>query len=79
MATWHQTQARKRKGFRLYHDTQWSAVTDPPNEGCSVHLFETRGEAIAWAQRQKHTYVLAPANSAAIGFVPLAEGNAPCP
>lgn len=30
MATWHQLHARPQP--RLYHDTLWTVLTDPPND-----------------------------------------------
>jgi hypothetical protein len=63
MATWHQQRARAR----LYHDTLWAVVTDPPGECTSSMLFNTEQEAKAYLERIKalgkgeHTYVLRPA------------------
>ena len=51
MATWHQMQARKRKGFRLYHDTKWSLLHDPLNEMASIMLFDTYRQAYAHLHR----------------------------
>lgn len=41
MATWHQLQARTR----LYHDTQWTVVEDPPNDTRCLVTFDTREQA----------------------------------
>jgi hypothetical protein len=57
MATWHQ----QRRPTKLYHDTSWSAVTDPPGSMRSIMLFTTQAEAEAFAAKVPHTYVLKPA------------------
>jgi hypothetical protein len=66
MATWHQMQARKRPGFKLYHETMWSVLYDPPNEMASIMLFATYREAQAYRSRfspdrSDHTMILRPA------------------
>lgn len=66
MATWHQEQARKRPGFKLYHETKWTVLHDPPNEMASAMLFETAGMARDYRyrlppSRQAHTLILPPA------------------
>lgn len=66
MATWHQQRARTR----LYHDTQWSVVSDPPHDCTAITLCDTEAEARAFLARltalgkASHTYILAPANKA---------------
>lgn len=64
MATWHQ----ERRNARLYHDTQWTVVEDPPNDCRALSTFETRAAAEAWRDKIKalhptwRVYVLQPAN-----------------
>lgn len=62
MATWHQ----KKAGMRLYHETKWTVVDDPPHDCTGLTLCESEEEAEAVAARLKargreHVYVLAPA------------------
>lgn len=68
MATWHQMQARKRPGFRLYHDTKWTVLNDPPGEMSGAMLFETEAEAQAYLDRlpekeRRHSLILRPAKT----------------
>lgn len=64
MATWHQLRVQTR----LYHDTQWTVVEDPPNECRVLALCETEAEANAYRDQSKaqhptwSVYVLKPAN-----------------
>lgn len=57
MATWHQQQ----RPTKLYHDTLWTALTDPVNGMRSCMLFATQAEAEAFAAKVPYTYVLKPA------------------
>ena len=64
MATWHQ----KRSGARLYHDTLWSVVSDPPNQCRAITLCATEHEAREYMERlkargQDHVYILRPAGA----------------
>jgi hypothetical protein len=65
MATWHQS----RRRVRLYHDTAWTVVIDPPNELRCLMLFNTEHEATRHAEsfNAKHSgdtaYVLVPVGS----------------
>jgi len=66
MATWHQSHARPQP--RLWHDTQWTVVVDPPN--AMRHLFRTDTREAAWTYLNylkcsdpsafKHSFILAP-------------------
>ena len=68
MATWHQMQARKRKGFRLFHDTKWTVLTDPPGGMAGMMLFGTEQAAKEYldnlkaAGKGQHSYILRPAS-----------------
>jgi hypothetical protein len=66
MATWHQMRARKRPGFRLFHETKWTVLCDPPGSMASAMLFDTETQAQQWlaglpADRQRHQLILRPA------------------
>jgi hypothetical protein len=66
MATWHQEQARKRPGFKLYHDTKWSVLSDPPGQMASSMLFATYTQAQAYLAKvppeyRAHCVILRPA------------------
>lgn len=62
MATWHQQQ----RAVKLYHDTQWVVVDDPPNDCRSVMRFDTEAAARAYVDCRialgtgDNCYVLAP-------------------
>lgn len=48
MATWHQMQARRRLGFRLFHETLWTVLYDPPGNMASSMRFTTEQAARAY-------------------------------
>jgi hypothetical protein len=64
MSTWHQDQV----SVRLYHDTDWTIVTDPPNQPRTLWREATREDAEAtlarWSARYatdaKYSYILPP-------------------
>lgn len=64
MSTWHQ--ANKR--VRLFHETKWTVVIDPPNQIRTLMLFETKALAEVYMRGLKannpgaaaHSYVLKP-------------------
>lgn len=62
MATWHQN----RRPVRLYHDTKWTIITDPPNGMRTLMLFDTKERAeeilALWkaTSRGQHSYILKP-------------------
>lgn len=64
MSTWHQDHSN----YRLYHDTEWTVVEDPPNDCRALALFDTELEANAWRDQCKRlhpswsVYVLKPAS-----------------
>lgn len=64
MATWHQQQARTK----LYHETKWTVVEDPPNDCMALCLCETEAETVIWQARCKElhptwsVYILKPAS-----------------
>lgn len=68
MATWHQLQ----HPTRLFHDTQWTVVIDPPNEMRTLMTFPTRALADVYMRSLKannprvypHSYILKPAHGA---------------
>ncbi len=49
MASWHQSQARKRNPVRLDHPTMWVVLIDPPGEPASSILHTTQADADACA------------------------------
>ena len=65
MATWHQLQ----RPVKLYRDTQWTVVIDPPNQMRALMTFSTRALADVYMRNLKannpgaypHAYVLKPA------------------
>ena len=64
MATWHQQQSR----CKLYHDTQWTIVTDTPGDVRSLWLEPTEKAAkdrlAVWeanGRNIQYCYVLKPA------------------
>lgn len=56
MATWHQM----RNPVRLYHESKWTVVIDPPNDCRACMLFDTREAAEAYLAKVKHAYILNP-------------------
>lgn len=62
MSTWHQRQ----NSVKLYHDTMWTVVEDPPNDCRTLTLFETEATARVYLDRVKakgkRAYILRPAN-----------------
>lgn len=68
MATWHQLQ----RPVRLFHDTHWTVVIDPPNQMRACMTFSTRQLADVYMRNLKannpavypHSYILKPANRA---------------
>ncbi len=64
MATWHQN----KRPVKLYHDTQWTIVTDPPGGCRSLMTFSSEQSAhdtlALWNEhgRNPHSYILRPAN-----------------
>jgi hypothetical protein len=65
MATWHQN----RNSVKLYHDTDWVIVTDPPGEMRTSMVFKTEARAkeilAMWNEhgRNPHSYILPPASA----------------
>lgn len=45
MSTWHQDQAAHRGASPLFHPTDWTVVTDPPNRTRTVMRVATKEEA----------------------------------
>lgn len=65
MSTWHQRQRPQR----LWHETKWTLVIDPPNGQLTVERFDTPELANEQKQRlmdagQGYVYVLHPQNGA---------------
>jgi hypothetical protein len=66
MATWHQ----QRRPVRLFHETQWTLVTDPPNGMTTLELFtdeEGAKKSLAGLSKHhpelaSHSYILEPAS-----------------
>ncbi len=66
MATWHQQQA---KGVKLYHETDWTVVIDPPNQMTHCYRTSTKELAEVYMRNLKannpgaaqHAYILRPA------------------
>jgi hypothetical protein len=57
MSTWHQQQ----RPVQLWHPTQWTVVTDPPNMMMTVQRFDTSPAADDFVKRgAKHTYLILP-------------------
>jgi hypothetical protein len=64
MATWHQLQ----RPTKLYHDTQWTVVIDPPNRMRGLMLFSSRDLAEVYMRNLKennpgayqYAYILKP-------------------
>lgn len=61
MATWHQNRARTP----LWHDTQWTVVSDPPNDLRTITRCDTQAQAEEYLARIKprepHSYIIRPA------------------
>lgn len=65
MATWHQQQ----RPVKLYHETDWTVVIDPPNQ--MTHLYRASSKDLADVYLRglkannpgaaKHAYILKPA------------------
>ncbi len=65
MATWHQ----KQRPVKLYHETEWTVVVDPPNQ--MTHLYCTSSKKLADVYMRnlkannpaafEHAYILKPA------------------
>lgn len=72
MATWHQMQ----RPVKLYHETQWTVVIDPPNEMRALMSFITAELAKVYMRNLKannprayqHSYILPPANKTRKGI-----------
>jgi hypothetical protein len=47
---------------KLYHETQWTVVIDPPNGLRCLMCFNTREAAQTYQNKVAHSYILAPAN-----------------
>lgn len=52
MATWHQEQAARRahkagNPIKLWHETKWTVVEDPPNGGRALGRFDSKMAAEA--------------------------------
>lgn len=71
MATWHQQQADRRafqagSPRKLYHETEWTVVSDPPNDVRTLSTFTTKAKAEEFLAkikaREPHSYILAPAS-----------------
>lgn len=71
MATWHQMQ----RPVKLYHETQWSVVIDPPHQMRAVMTFSTKELAAVYMRNlaannpgaHKHAYMLKPASKTIYG------------
>jgi hypothetical protein len=66
MATWHQLQA---KGVKLYHETDWTVVIDPPHQLRALYRTSSKQLAEVYLRNLKannpgaaqHAYILKPA------------------
>lgn len=57
MATWHQC----KNPVRLWHETKYTVVTDPPHGFTTLMRFHTHEEATAFLQKAgPHSYILRP-------------------
>jgi hypothetical protein len=63
MATWHQQQ----RPAKLYHETKWTIVTNPPGDMCTLWLESSEQQAkdrlALWASNGRdirHSYILPP-------------------
>ena len=67
MATWHQQQYP----VKLYHETEWTVVIDPPNQMRALHTFSTKNLAEKYMRDlhsnnpgvHKHAYIVRPASA----------------
>lgn len=65
MATWHQEQ----RPVKLYHETEWTVVIDPPNQMRALYRASSRDLAEVYLRGLKannpgaaaHAYILKPA------------------
>jgi hypothetical protein len=65
MATWHQEQ----HPIRLYHETDWTVVIDPPGQMRSLYRTDSKALAAVYLRNLKannpgaaqHAYILPPA------------------
>jgi hypothetical protein len=65
MATWHQQQ----RSVRLYHETEWTVVIDPPHQMRALMTFRDRDLAEVYMRNLRannpgaaqHAYILKPA------------------
>lgn len=68
MATWHQS----KYPVKLYHDTEWTVVIDPPNQMRALMTFSSRALAEVYLRNLQannpaayaHAYILKPAHGA---------------
>ncbi len=66
MATWHQTKAT---GVKLFHETDWTVVIDPPHQLRCLYRTSTKELAEVYMRGLKannpnaaqHSYILKPA------------------
>lgn len=78
MATWHQTQAQKRPGYRHWHPTQWTVLIDPPGEFSHGATFTTKALADVYMrnlkennpQAERHALIIPPG-----GFCNFKKGS----
>ena len=59
MSTWHQRQ----RTVRLYHETLWTVVIDPPEQTMCLVLCETYEKAKVLCDKSPHSFIIRPANS----------------
>ena len=77
MATWHQLQAGPK---RLYHETEWTVVEDPPNDTRTLSTFSTEPKAIEYLNRIKvlrpnvPAYILQPGKGSGV-VMRIVEAN----
>lgn len=68
MATWHQ----QRSPIRYWHETQWTVLIDPPNQGASLYRTATETGAREYLDNlrrsnpdeARHAIVIRPASAA---------------
>lgn len=63
MATWHQKQATPK----LWHETKWVVVEDPPGCMMTTSLHESKADAEAYVERRRahggcNMFILQPSN-----------------
>ena len=58
MSTWHQRQ----HPAKLWHDTMWTLVSDPPERCMTLMLFSNEADARARMKKEDHAYILRPEN-----------------